>query len=263
MGRRRRKKNHYAYAPEARKNELESGTTVPMSKVPPEIKRNFPLDDPTDGGDNFPGSEFIDGVGDALDTAKVPELPLPSVAMATPGQQAPATETIDITHTRLPAPEPGHREEELVPVMSAPAPAPAVGDRRQHLTWIVTGVSIQHRRDEVGKLTADVKVTAMLAVVRFQTVATDVTPSSTREPAMQVTKLMEAPVDLNVPLWLFTPDQQRRPDMISLHEATQALTGMFANLAFEMIRAAPMPRSMAAVPQWLRAEMARSKGLKP
>lgn len=264
MGRRRRKnRKGHDYEPTIQ-DQLESGTVMPKDRVAPAILKNFGFDDgESDTGDAFPGSELIDGVGQGpesvIDRAAqaTPAMPLPSVPVPDvpdrPVVSSPPEQTININPKRLIPPDVNGAPEELLPLT---APVRQDQDRTQHLTWIVDSVNLRHVRNN-GVLSVEIVVRATLSVARYMQVPVDGTETSTKEPALHITHLTREPIELYVPLWLFPPEQQKRPDTISVFNASQALVAIFANLAFDVVKAAPLPRSMAILPEWLRAEMAR------
>lgn len=243
--------------------ELEPGTIVPRDSVPDDVLANFQDADDETEGDSFPGSEFIDGVGQHLD--QTPDaraaLPLPVVrAQTNAGMPSAPPETFDPTPARAEAPPEIQNELGEYVVESQPtAPKQAQDGMRNFLTWIVTEVLLKTGRTSSGMLTSTMHVTAMLAAVRVAQVpvAGIAGQAETKEPAMEVTNLFAAPVPITLPLWLFSPDKQRRPDTLSLADATSALVTMFSAMPFQMILPAPIPRALAALPKWYRAELAK------
>lgn len=256
MPRRRKKDRQARFATDT---QLEPGDTVDSASVPKDILERFADDDESEQAVGaFPGSEFVNGAGQSLDTvtaAPQTGLPLPSVQADPPVAAADPTQN-PLTEYRQVVPELRDlAAEDPITPQGPTKPQVAVEGARNYLSWIVTEVRVSSARTGNGQLTAEIVCKASLHAIRTKQIPVDAPGQSTKEPAIDAARLTAEPVELRLPIWCLPEAKQRRPDTLSMAEATAVLNSMFASMAFEVIPPAPLPRAFLALPKWAQQEM--------
>lgn len=244
--------------PKIQKDVLESGTAIPISSIPEDLRKELHILDAMEAEEEALAKQEADKVTQASQAAVNPPKPVEAPKTpAPPSFTAPEKEPFDVSWNPIVGAAP-NQGENFVSAAFMPAQKYMTSnpDERRFLSWVVTETRISTARDSVGRLTAVVAVKAMLMAVTVMQVST---PDKGKEPFLNNTHLIKEPVEILLPMWLFPPAKQRNPGAISLDEATSALIALFSGLPTEIIKPAPLPREIAALPQWLR-EKAMQKG---
>lgn len=233
----------------------ESGTPIPMDKVPEDVRKNFDItdqEDRLDAGEQFAGSEFIDGEGEHPLQAAEQKTPAP-MQLPLPTDFSRAERVAHEVRTTT-----STTEDATKVVIAKDRSVADDNGLRRFLTWTVTRIELSTARSTTtGKLTAEIAVTAMLSAAAIRQVPLTTSPDKapTYEPALENYPLLDGPIRIKIPLWLFPEALQRRPDGITLAAANDALVNLFSTTPFEVIQPAPLPRMLAAIPEWLREEL--------
>lgn len=244
MTRRRRRKSRAPQVPDypaKQENELDSGETIDPSHAPVNVDEVF-VDDEDDSLNPWGAQDLYE---DKPVPSAAPGIPLPAGSQPQHADYQPPR-LVDVTFE----PE-GH-------VKLDPVTKPnVVDDRRIHLTWVVSAVTIRTKAAD-GITRPEIIVQAMLCAAIYDMMPIGL--QERKEPMLQVQPLMAEPVELGLPLWLLPPALIQNPDQISLSQAEKLLAQLFASFPTEIIKTPPKPAEMEKVPSWLLRQLKEQKG---
>jgi hypothetical protein len=225
-------------------DELDSGETIDPSLAPINVQEVFADDEVN--GDSAWGSqnpeEFFEKGPPPPGAPNIPEPP--SSQPSEVGYQPPALVNVDF--------EGGDH------LVVGPVTKPnVVDDRRIHLTWVVSEVSVRTQQKD-GMVRPEIIVKAILCAAIYEMVP--IAEQERKEPMLEVQPLMREPVELGIPLWLLPPGLVMNPDQISLAMAEKLMAQMFASFPTEIIKTPPKPAALEKIPDWLIKKLKEQKG---